>query len=59
MDGAEVEMEIIDPGAARKKVSPASPSGGNFMPSDATAENFNNFTLLKYLSLNQNTRALL
>ena len=52
MDDARNEMEVVDPEAAKKKVSQASSSGGIFMPSDATAENFNILAHLKYLSLN-------
>ena len=41
MDDARNEMEVVDPEAAKKKVSQASSSGGIFMPRDAPAENFN------------------
>jgi len=47
-DDEEVEMEIVDPKAARKQVRPATPSGWIFVPWVPTAEILNNNTLLKY-----------
>ena len=41
MDDAGTEMDVDDPEAAKRKVSQTSHSGGNFMPHDAPAENFN------------------
>ena len=52
MDDAGNKMVVVDPEAARKKVSHASSSGGIFMPRDAPAENFNILAHLNYLSLN-------
>ena len=40
MDDARNEMEVVDPEAAKKKVSQASSSGGILMPRDAPAEYF-------------------
>ena len=43
------EIEGGNPEAAKKQVSPASHTGGNFMPWDATAEYFDKLMLMKYL----------
>ena len=40
MDDAVDEMVVVDPKAARKQVSPASHSGGNFMPPGRPRGNF-------------------
>ena len=47
MDDMIIVDPILSPEAARRKVSPEPPSGGNFMPLDAPAENFNILALLK------------
>ena len=59
MDDARNEMEVVDPEAAKKKVSQASSSGGNFFPWIPTAENFDIFTLLILLYLNHCIRDVL
>jgi hypothetical protein len=45
-------MEVVDPKAARKQVSPASHSGGNLFLFVPTAEILNELMLLKLLCLN-------
>jgi hypothetical protein len=49
MSSAEIDLNAK---AAKNKVSQTSYSGGNFFRLVPHAENFNNFTLLKYLFLN-------
>jgi hypothetical protein len=58
-DAADTDIPELTAEEVRKKVSPATPSGGIFMPPDAPVENLNKLTLLKFLCLNQNTCALL
>ena len=51
MDAArdmDIDPEILSPEAAKKQVSQITPSGRIFMPSDATAENFNIVTLIDF-----------
>jgi len=51
MGDMEVDPPPLSAEAARKKVSPASHSGGNFFRWVPTAEFFNKLTLLKYFLL--------
>ena len=50
---ADTDIPELTVEEVRKKVSPTTPSGGNFMPWDATAKNLNKLTLLKFLCLNR------
>ena len=59
MDDARNKMEVVDPEAAKKKVSQASSSGGIFMPRDAPAEYFDILALLILLYLNHCIRDVL
>jgi hypothetical protein len=58
-DAADTDIPELTAEEVQKKVSPATPSGVNFMPWDATAKNLNKLTLLKFLLSIQNTCALL
>jgi len=48
----DIDPGILSPEAAKKQVSHITPSGWNFMPSDATAEILNINTLPNLPSLN-------
>ena len=49
MSDEDEEMDIVDPKAAKKQVSPAPPASWNFMPRDAPIENLKINMLLKFL----------
>ena len=52
-DAADTDIPELTAEELRKKVSPATPSGGNFFPLVPTVENLNKLTLLKFLCLNR------